>query len=201
MNDNIIMLLAKLKKYSLMTYNHSIAVSNMCVSFGRMIGLNECEIEKLRIAGLLHDIGKLNIPLSILHKSSNLTLEEYNILKKHPLYGVNLLIKVGFKDEDILNLILCHHEKLNGLGYPNGLKENSIPLLARILTICDCYDAMSSKRTYKEAKDIDYIKKEFIKNSGEQFDNYYVNLFLPYLDITMANDNLKLASYSITNYM
>ena len=136
----------------------------------------------MRIAGLLHDIGKLLIPLEILHKPSALTKDEFNILKKHPLFSAKLLIQAGFNDEDVLSIIISHHEKLNGLGYPYGINDSSISNLARILSICDSYDAMKSKRSYKDAKSIEYIKEEFISNAGKQFDYYYVNMFLDYLN-------------------
>lgn len=157
-----------------------------------MIGLGKEEIEKLRIAGLLHDIGKLNIPIDIIDKTSKLTKDEFNIIKKHPLYSAKLLIEAGVTDKDIIMLVLSHHEKLNGLGYPYGLDNNSIPFLARILTICDCYDAMKSKRIYKEANDLDYIRKELLDNSGVQFDCTFVNLFLPYLENKYVKSNKSL---------
>ena len=187
-NKNVYVLLENLKAYSLETYNHSIEVSKLCTSFGRYLGLSNEEIDKLRLAGLLHDIGKLCIPLKILHKPSSLTKEEFNILKIHPLYSVKLLIQADFTCYDVLSIIINHHEKINGLGYPYGLDDSSIPDLAKILAICDSYDAMKSKRVYKDAKNTNYIKKELINNACKQFDYYYVNMFLDYLNLM---DNKK----------
>ena len=181
-NQNLLMLLKQLKMYSESTYNHSIAVAYYCGQFSKMLGLSEESEFKLRIAGLFHDIGKLCIPIEILEKPGKLTIDEYENLKMHPIYSVNLLSANGYRDEEIFSLILSHHEKLNGLGYPNGLDDKTIPLLTRILTICDCYDAMKSKRSYKDAKSLDYITSELVSNSNTQFDSYYVKMFISYLN-------------------
>ena len=182
-NDKVSYLLNKLSMFSLGTYEHCVNVSNIAVSFAHEIGLEDNEVEKLRIIGLLHDIGKLKIPDEILHKQSKLTKEEYEIIKNHTKYGVELLVSNGFSDTEVLHSILHHHERIDGLGYPSGLKGNSITKLTKIITICDSYDAMNSSRSYSENHDIEYIKNEFLENSGTQFDTYYTNLFLNYLDI------------------
>jgi len=181
LNNNVYNLLKKLNTYSQATYKHSLNVANISVAFAKDLGLNEEDIEKLRIASLLHDIGKLQIPKHILHKPAKLTKEEYAIIKKHPDYGVNLLINAKFFEPEILYLILCHHERIDGLGYPNGIKGEKIPYLAKILTICDSYDAMRTSRIYKEEQNMEYIKKEFEENMGTQFDPYYTKRFLEYL--------------------
>lgn len=190
-DNNIQAVLKKLKQFSPKTYEHSINVSIICELFGEYLGLSKNELTKLKVAGLLHDIGKLEIPDEILHKPAKLTNQEYNIVKNHAINGVNILTKNGFNNQEILNLILCHHERPDGLGYPKGLNNSSIPYLARILTICDCYEAMASKRSYKEANDLDYIKNEFIKNAGTQFDKELSNLFLEFLN----NQILKSKNY------
>ena len=158
-----------------------------------MIGLDDNQIEKLRIAGLLHDIGKLYVPLSILDKPAKLTDDEYNVIKRHPLYGIKLLNEANFVNNEILNMILCHHEKIDGTGYPLGLKGKSIPQLAKIITICDSFDAMHSRRVYKDADDLTFIKKELLEQAGKQFDYDYVNLFIVYLE------NVYLKSKETTN--
>ena len=190
-NDRIYALLRQLAVFSPETYEHCVNVSNISVSFARDIGLSNGDVEKLRIAGLLHDIGKLKIPSEILNKPSKLTKEEYEVIKNHPKYGVDLLANNGFLDKDILYLISCHHERIDGLGYPRGLKEESISELAKILIICDCYDAMRSSRNYDEGHDIEYIKKEFLENSDTQFDSRYVKLFLSYLDKELGSKRIQ----------
>ena len=171
-------ILMDLKKYSLTTYDHSIRVSNICMFLGRKLNLSEEEIKTLRLAGLLHDIGKLKVSKDILDKPAKLTKEEYDEMKNHSKYGVDLLINNGFNNNEVLNLILCHHERIDGLGYPNHLTGDKIPKLSKILTVCDCFDAMNSKRPYKEIQNTDYIRSEFINNSGTQFDPYYAKELL-----------------------
>lgn len=183
LDKSVIMLLYYLKKYSLSTYEHSIKVAFFASKFGRYLNLSEKELIKLKTACLLHDIGKLKIPLEILHKPGKLTHEEYEKIKNHSKYGYDLLVKVGFKDKEVLKMILEHHERLDGNGYPLHINNENIDLLTRILTICDCYDAMKSKRDYKEEKDIGYIKNEFIENAGTQFDKEYTYMLLNYIDI------------------
>ena len=188
--NNVSNLLQELKSFSKETYEHSVNVSNLAESFAQSIGLDENDIKKLKIAGLLHDIGKLNVPLEILNKPSRLTIEEYDVIKKHPDDGFKLLAGCGLED-DVLQLILCHHERIDGRGYPNHLSESDIPPLARILSICDAYDAMHSSRSYIEEDSADYIRNEFIKNSGTQFDKQYVDLFLNYIDQYSINEKSK----------
>ena len=182
LNENMHNLLMKLHEFSKETYEHSVRVSELCVSFGQSIGLLDEDIEKLKIAGLFHDIGKLCIPDHILHKPSSLTNEEYECIKTHTLQGVKLLIDANFNNKEILNMVLNHHERLDGLGYPNGIKKDDINYLTSILTICDCYDAMNSKRKYHEKMDHEYIKNELLVKSGTQFDGYYVKLFLDFIN-------------------
>ena len=185
-------LLEKLKEKPISSYEHSLRVSNLCELFGQKIGLSEEEIEKLKLGALLHDIGKLQIPNSILEKPSRLTSEEYSTIKKHPIYGYNLLIQAGVSDKDVLDMVLQHHERIDGLGYPYGLANDSISNLTRILTICDSYDAMSSKRAYKNEYSLDYIKSELKEYAGSQFDYEYANMFLSYLnEESIKKDKLK----------
>lgn len=180
-NDVISHLTKQLYFHSPKTYGHSAIVSNIATSFGKEIGLDEQEIKKLRIAGLLHDIGKLNIPSEILHKTTSLTDEEYRIVKNHPKYGIDILIDNDFIDRDIINLTLFHHERIDGKGYPFGLKGDKIPKLARILCICDSFDAMYTARDYSQGHDLNYVIEELLKNAGTQFDEEYVNLFVDFL--------------------
>lgn len=175
-------LLKKLNEFSPQTYEHSVRVSNLCVWFGKKMGLSDEDIEKLRIGGLFHDVGKLKIPEAILNKPARLTEEEYTFVKKHSVFGENLLVETGINDREILNLVLFHHERLDGLGYPKGLVGDEIPLLVRIVTICDSYDAMNSRRVYQGNIDMAYIRKELLENAGKQFDLECVHLLLEYLD-------------------
>lgn len=184
-------ILMELKDYSLITYEHSIRVANICMMFGRRLGLTDEEVKTLKMAGLLHDIGKLKIPKEILDKPSKLTKEEYEKIKMHPRYGVDLLMRNGFNDTEVLNSIMFHHERIDGLGYPYGLDGNNIPKLAQILVVCDCFDAMNSKRPYHEAEGINYIRNEFINNSGTQFSSYYAKEMLLFLDSIVKEREMR----------
>jgi HD-GYP domain-containing protein (c-di-GMP phosphodiesterase class II) len=146
------------------TFNHSISVSILAISLGKWARFTKDEIFDLSIAGLFHDIGKLRVPDNIINKPGQLTPEEYNIVKKHSLYSHEILVQTEKFNEDVLLGVLHHHEKLNGLGYPNNLKGDEIHPYAKVITICDIYDALVSQRTYKERENplkvADYIKGE-----------------------------------------
>jgi diguanylate cyclase (GGDEF)-like protein/putative nucleotidyltransferase with HDIG domain len=160
------------------TFNHSKMVSKYATELASVIGYDKDGIRRIRAAALLHDIGKLNLPDSILLKQGPLTEEEWEILKKHPELALNILkYVVGLRD--CIDAILHHHEKFDGQGYPKGLKENDIPLDARILTVADSYDAMTSQRVYKKhAMTEDEALTELQKCSGTQFDPELVDAFV-----------------------
>lgn len=180
LSNEVLELLHQFKKEHLHTFNHSLNVSKYSTIIGKKLGLKGPEIERLKVAGLLHDIGKLKIPNEILHKAGRLTAEEFEIMKRHPEYSVKLLESVNFQDKEILEAIRLHHERLDGTGYPTHTKD--IPIFARIISISDSYDAIISHRAYKESKDSDYARNELLQNAGTQFDINLTLLFLNYLD-------------------
>ena len=159
------------------TKDHSDRVSKYCEAFGKYLGLNEKDLTTLTQAALFHDVGKIGIADNILLKSSSLTQDEYEHMKLHPLIGTNILSSCEAL-KDTLPLIKHHHEQYDGLGYPYGLKGDNIPYLARVLTICDAFDAITAKRPYKEATTPEYGLEEIKKASGKQFDPKLVNKFL-----------------------
>lgn len=134
----------------------------------------------LETAGMLHDIGKIALDYSILEKDGPLTTKEFDAVKKHPEVGYRILSSAGVYQE-ILEGVLYHHERYDGKGYPKGLKGEKIPLLARILTVCDAYDAMRSDRPYREALTIDEAVNELKKCSGTQFDPKITHFFIKML--------------------
>ncbi|MEM6050276.1 HD-GYP domain-containing protein [Erwinia sp. P7711] len=138
----------RLKTHDDYTYLHSVAVCALMVSLARQLELNEEQVRRAGMAGLLHDVGKAGIPLEILNKPGKLTDTEFALMKQHPVIGEALLRKSG-GGEDLLDVALHHHEKVNGCGYPHGLKGNEISLLARMAAVCDVYDAVTSNRPYK----------------------------------------------------
>ena len=163
------------------TRGHSDRVSEISVLIGEKLGLSEQDLRTLRIGGLFHDIGKIGVPDSILQKKSKLTDDEYSEIKNHPAIGVHILsTETIFKD--IIPIVKHHHEKYDGNGYPSRLKGEDIPYLARITTIADSFDAMSSKRSYRNSLPLDVIKEEFRKNRGTQFDPELDDIFLDILE-------------------
>lgn len=146
------------------TRGHSDRVSYYSVLIGEKLGLSGKDLEKLRIGGLFHDIGKIGISDNILLKTSKLTDLEYDEIKKHPSIGAHIL-ENSKVFEDIIPIVLHHHERYDGTGYPYNLKGENIPYIARIVAISDTFDAMTSKRSYRDSLSIDIVKEEFKKCS------------------------------------
>ena len=163
------------------TRGHSDRVAEISVLIGENLGLSDQDLRTLRIGGLFHDIGKIGVPDNILQKESKLTDDEYSEIKNHPAIGVHILSTASIFN-DIIPIVKHHHEKYDGNGYPSKLKGEDIPYLARITTIADSFDAMSSKRSYRNSLPIDVIKEEFRKNRGTQFDPKLDDLFLDILE-------------------
>lgn len=142
--------LSTVRAYHQTTFQHILIVTGLACSFATAMGMRRGDIEKLTIAGLLHDIGKVDIPAAILDKPGKLTSEEFDVIRTHPLAGYRFLSRQGGIDEDVLDAILHHHEFLNGTGYPDGLSGDQIRDLTRILTVCDIMGALLERRSYKE---------------------------------------------------
>ena len=147
------------------------------------LGYSEEGAEKIKLASMMHDIGKLLVPSEILEKPARLTPEEYDEIKKHPNYGVKLLKDV---DGDVLVLARRiaheHHERFDGRGYPDGLGATSISMEGRIVAVCDVYDALTSRRSYKDAWSPEKAYEEILKNKGTQFDETVVDAFVKAYD-------------------
>lgn len=163
------------------TKGHSENVAKYAELIAKEMGLDEDGIKNLRLAGLLHDIGKIGTYDYLLDKSTGLTDKEFEIVKKHPAQGAKIL--EGIKQlKDIIPLIRHHHERIDGKGYPDGLKGEEIPFGAKILHVVDSFDSMMTERPYRPAPGIDYAKSEFKKHSGSQFDPQVTEAFLRVLD-------------------
>lgn len=156
---------------------HSTRVSNIALKMGIELKMKEDELKELKSVGLLHDIGKIAISETILDKPGKLNAEEWEEMKKHPEIGYRILSTVN-EMKRIAEYTLAHHERYDGNGYPKGLIGEQIPLVSRIISIADAYDAMASERPYKESLSNDEIVKEFIKNAGTQFDPGLAKIFV-----------------------
>jgi diguanylate cyclase len=156
---------------------HSERVSQYCKRMGEVLDLRTDEIKELELAGMLHDIGKISIPDAILDKPASLTEEEYHIIKQHTENGYQIL-RAADEFSDLAEYALSHHERYDGLGYPNGLAGEDIPYFSRIISIVDAYEAMTSNRPYRKSIGKDNAIKELIKYSGIQFDPELVKVFI-----------------------
>ncbi len=171
------------------TANHSSNVTKYSTLLGKFIGITGLELEKLKLAANLHDIGKVGIPNYILNKNGNLNDEEFANIKEHSYYS-GIILKVFKNLGHISEAGLYHHEKFNGTGYPDGLKGRDIPLNARIIAIADSFDAMTTDRPYKKAMSLDEAITELKANRATQFDPYLVDKFAN-LDLQSAMDSLN----------
>lgn len=162
------------------TRGHSDRVSEFSVLIGKKMNLPDEDLKLLQIGGLFHDIGKLGVPDTILLKESKLTDDEYAEIKNHPSIGAHILsTSTIFKD--IIPIVKHHHERYDGCGYPSQLQGNNIPYLARITAIADSFDAMTSKRTYRDSLPLEKVTLEFQKCKGTQFDPELTDVFLDIL--------------------
>ncbi|MBO5479218.1 MAG: HD domain-containing protein [Clostridia bacterium] len=163
------------------TRGHSDRVSEYSVLIGKQLGLNDDDLKVLQIGGLFHDIGKIGVPDSILLKDGKLTDDEYSEIKNHPTIGAHILSTATIF-QDIIPIVKHHHEKYDGNGYPGKLKGEDIPYFARIAAIADTFDAMTSKRTYRDALPLDTVKAEIERCKGTQFDPKLADVFLDILN-------------------
>lgn len=171
------------------TQQHSLTVKMYSRWIAQAMGLGEDAIESLETAALLHDIGKIGIPDAILTKPGPLTAEEYEIVKRHPRIGVDILSHSSHLQRE-LPLILHHHERVDGRGYPDGLEGDAIPLGARILNVADSLDAMLSQRSYRKPLTLEQAREELRRNRGSQFDAEVVDATMQWLPTAISPSEL-----------
>ena len=156
---------------------HSRRVSEMSVMLGKALGLNFLDLAEIKVAGMLHDVGKVYIPEDIILKPEKLTKENWDIIQTHTVLGYELL--KGLKDyETIAKYARYHHERVDGLGYPDGLKDSEIPFGAKLIAIVDAYEAMTEYRPYRDSLSKEMAIEELRKHSGTQFDPKIVEIFI-----------------------
>ncbi len=167
------------------TSGHTDRSAALAVELARRLGIEECDLDNVRRGALLHDIGKMAVPDSILHKPGPLDEAEWVVMRKHPEFAYELLRGIGFLSS-ALDIPYCHHERWDGAGYPRGLCGEDIPLCARIFSVIDVYDALTSERPYRSAwtqrQALEYISSQ----SGAQFDPQVVRVFLAHVDGEMS---------------
>ncbi|MFH2139133.1 MAG: HD domain-containing phosphohydrolase [Candidatus Omnitrophota bacterium] len=151
---------------------------NITMSIGMELKLRSDEMRILYYAALLHNVSQMSLPEKLLKKSTKLTGKDYKIIREHPLVGAQIIRPIGGRLKSVLPIIIYHHERYDGEGYPSGLKGDDIPLGARILTVADSFEAMLSMRPYRKKMTVSQAVTEIVKNSGEQFDPVIVDAFV-----------------------
>lgn len=177
-NNDILLDMSDLQFYDSDTYEHSMNVCLLSTACGIVIGLDDPSLRKLAVGAMLHDIGKMSISKDILNKPGKLNVEERKIINTHPQRGYDMTYDNYSVSVDSRMCILCHHENWDGSGYPNNLKADGIPYLARIVHVADVYDAMCQKRAYKDEYNPVEVIEYLYANCGSMFDKNIVSGFL-----------------------
>ena len=182
MNKNIIRALVRtIDAKDRYTNGHSVRVAEYSREIARRMKKSEKEQEEVYYAGLLHDVGKIRVPANVINKAGKLTDEEYEKIKIHPVTSYHILKDI-YDDKTIALGAKFHHERYDGKGYPNGLEEDNIPEIARIISVADTYDAMTSNRSYRKALPQDVVRSEIEKGKGTQFDPEISDIMLQMID-------------------
>ncbi|MCR5666575.1 MAG: HD-GYP domain-containing protein [Eubacterium sp.] len=176
-NKDVNISLEMLKISDEYTFKHCVDVSAMAMLVANKMNLQENSIRNIAMAGILHDIGKVKIPDEILNKPGKLTVEEFDIIKKHPVYGYDLMRNIKGLEEEVGLGILQHHENINGSGYPYSLKAGEISYMGKILSVVDVYDALVTKRPYKDARRSN-VALNMLSDMMDKFDAYILKAFL-----------------------
>lgn len=193
-NPGAIISLARLKTADDYTYMHSVAVCAMMVALARQLGLDEEKTRSSGMAGLLHDIGKVAMPTEVLNKPGKLTEAEFAIMRTHPVEGFKILKASANVDTAALNVVLHHHEKINGSGYPRALKGDQISLFAKMGAVCDVYDAITSNRPYKSGWDPAESLRKMAEWTNGHFDPLVFQAFVKSMGIYPVGSLVRLTS-------
>lgn len=193
-NPGALISLARLKTADDYTYMHSVAVCALMVALARQLSLDDTATRAAGMAGLLHDLGKALMPMDVLNKPGKLTDAEFLIIKSHPVEGHRMLLEGGAVGEIPLDVCLHHHEKVDGSGYPKGLKSADISLYAKMGAVCDVYDAITSNRPYKSGWDPAESIRKMAEWSSGHFDERVFQAFVKSIGIYPTGSLVRLAS-------
>lgn len=193
-NNDVLMRLNQLKESDDYTFQHSLRVAILATMIGKWLGYSQEELLELGEAGLLFDIGKLSVPDFLLKKPSNVTLDEYELLKKHAQFGYSILLKTKGVTSNIKYAALHHHERLDGSGYPLRLRENQIHDYAKIIAVCDVFDALITDRPYKKGISPLLAADYLSWSSGKLFDSEVCYVFIKRLSEYFVGKNVVLSN-------
>ncbi len=193
-NPGAMISLARLKNKDDYTYMHSVAVCALMVALARQLGLNEMQIRQAGLAGLMHDIGKTKTPLEIINKPGDLSEAEFKVVKNHAVEGHAILRESHGMSDIVLHVCLQHHEKVDGSGYPNRLTNEQIDMYAKMSTVCDVYDAITSVRAYKEGWEPAEAIRKMAEWSKHFFDHRIFHAFVKSVGIYPIGSLVRLSS-------
>lgn len=196
-NPDACIWLARMKNQDSYTYKHSMATSVWAVALGRQIGLPRVDLGTLAMGALLIDVGKLSLPPALLNKPDRLTAEEFDIVKSHVELGVKMLRDCSDATRLVLEMVLTHHERFNGTGYPRKLQGNLIPIFGRIAAIADCYDAMISERSYANAISPSFAVRKLYEWRNIDFQAELVEEFIQAIGIYPAGTLVELTTSEV----
>jgi putative nucleotidyltransferase with HDIG domain len=193
-NKHALVSLSRIKNKDEYTYLHSLSVAALCISFANHLGMEPKKIKALGVGGLLHDIGKVNVPIELLNKPDTLTEAEFEVMKAHVPHGERILQDTHGIDEFSICVCQHHHERLDGTGYPNGLKADEISEFGQICAIVDIYDALSSERSYKSAMPPTDALKKLFEWSGSYLNRSLIEQFVLHMGIYPVGTLVRLRS-------
>ncbi len=182
-NKDSLLWFTLIKNRDLYTSEHCLNVAILSIAFGRHLGHSEKTLKTIGLCGLLHDVGKVKIPLEVLNKEGTFTQEEFEIMKQHPVHGRDYLEKQSDIIPEAIDVTYGHHEKIDGSGYPQGLRGSQIPYFAKLVAITDAYDAITSDRSYQNARSTLQAQKILYEAAGSHFDEELIKGFIQWLGI------------------
>jgi HD-GYP domain-containing protein (c-di-GMP phosphodiesterase class II) len=177
----IVALIKMMEHHDTYTKGHSQNVAELAEDFSKFLGYDKNFLNRIYWSGMVHDIGKIIIPQDVLNKPAKLTHDEYDLIKKHPVYAFEVLHEID-NLKDISHIVKHHHERVDGRGYPDNLSDTDIPVESKILCLVDTWDAMTRNRSYRKALSKEVAKKELLKNKGKQFDEKLVDYFIKFIE-------------------
>lgn len=206
-NSDALLWMSKIRNQDEYTAEHCLNVCILAIAFGRHLGMSEADLERLGMCGLLHDVGKMRVVPEVLNKPSSLTEKEFDIMKAHTIHGRNLLMASPGIPNSTIDVAYSHHEKVDGTGYPRGLKAAGISELAKIISIVDAYDAMTADRCYSPSIPSTEALKKIFKDRGTHFDDRLalefiksVGLYPPGTIVELVNGLIAIVFETNTKY-